>query len=623
MPFPAVRFHPGSGGSAPLPAHLAIASAGDLGQLRVAEAPAAYVVRRDDLVTLRGFADVVIDRRRKHPAKGLAALLLGHEKIPLIEGSYKDPGQLIRSIRTLLRNAVDRGEANLYVIGVDAELFERLQRRAKVDGRSAAAAGAVASGAGAAGAAASGAAASGTGGAGRPSAIHVAAVTPAVPWGTGGDRAGSAEGAGPEAAGGIAAASPLPLLSLLPPREVPAELSHRFVGRSPEAHLVRQLILVAAELDDPALVLGSTGTGKEVVARAIHDYSDRRTQAFVPVNCGAIPQELVESELFGHLPGSFTGAVRRKDGLWKAAHRGTIFLDEIGDLPLLQQVKILRAIEQGTIRPLGAEAEIKVDARVIAATNRDLFGMVQAGEFREDLYYRLRAFMVRTPALQEHPEDVPVLAQFFWRAITKESKATLPREISDALRGYRWPGNARELRAVLAHLHALFGRHRLEPRHLRAVFALEGQTVAPARPAEREIDLHRVECLRHLRRADEVIRAVEVTTSAGFGEPVDGRAGAVAAGRGTPPAGGLGAGGGEIARHRSELELLCHRSLLFHGEAAYAAVSRLRDVVAHLAEHGDGDPKPAAAYWRTEGGPALQAARAEVLRAVEKLVRRH
>ena len=620
MPFPAVRFHPASGESAPLPAHLAVASAGDLGQLRVAEAPAAYVVRRNDLVTLRGFADVVIDRRRKHPAKGLAALLLGHEKIPLIEGSYKDPGQLIRSIRTLLRNAVDRGEANLYVIGVDAELFERVQQRAKIDGRSAAA---------------SGAADPGAVGSGRPSESHAAAVTPAVPWGTGGDqtlldqqrldrpcRAGSAERAGLEVGGGIAAASPLPLLSLLPPREVPAELSHRFVGRSPEAHLVRQLILVAAELDDPALVLGSTGTGKEVVARAIHDYSERRTQAFVPVNCGAIPQELVESELFGHLPGSFTGAGRRKDGLWKAAHRGTIFLDEIGDLPLLQQVKILRAIEQGTIRPLGAEAEIKVDARVIAATNRDLFGMVQTGEFREDLYYRLRAFMVRTPALQEHPEDVPVLAQFFWRAITKESKATLPREISDALRGYRWPGNARELRAVLAHLHALFGRHRLEPRHLRAVFALEGQTVAPVRLAEREIDLHRVECLRHLRRADEVIRAVEVTLAAVFGDRKGAPTGAPVAGREHASKEWPALSGGELARHRSELELLCHRSLLFHGEAAYVAVSRLRDVIAHLAEHGDGDPKPAAAYWQTEGRRALEAARSTVVRTVEKLMRR-
>lgn len=159
------------------------------------------------------------------------------------------------------------------------------------------------------------------------------------------------------------------------------------------------------------LILGDTGTGKELVARAIHDHSARRAKRFMLVNCGAIPYDLLESELFGHVKGAFTDATYDKPGLWELADKGTLFLDEIGDLHPNHQVKILRALEDKKIRPIGGTKEIEVDARIIAATNRDLFSMVQARQFREDLYYRLCPFPIYTPTLPDHPEDIPTITQ--------------------------------------------------------------------------------------------------------------------------------------------------------------------------------------------------------------------
>ena len=492
-------------------------------------APAVYIGRSSDLAGLAA-ERAVIDRGRKHPAKGLAALLLGQARIPVIEAPYRVPGQLARGARALLDGAVRRGERNIYLVAVDGELFQALWN----DHASA-----------------------------RPS---------------------------PRAS----------LLELLPQRRVPATLERRFVGSSPEAQLVRQLILIAAEHEEPVLVLGDTGTGKEVVARAVHDLSSRRAQAFVPVNCGAIPGELFESELFGHLQGAFTDAKRRKEGLWRTAHLGTLFLDEIGDLRPDHQVKILRAIEQGVIRPVGGEREIGVDARVIAATNRDLWGLVQEGAFREDLYYRLRAFVVRTPPLREHPEDVPALAAHFWRRILRSSDARLPKEVLDELRVHGWPGNARELRTVLASLHALFGPKRLARHHVRAVFEQSGQFArgAGADP-EAEIALHRAECLRHLRRVDEWIRAMKLLAE--------------------PLARGKTVDTQTLARHRTELEQLCSRPLLFHQDETYSEVDGLFPFLAELEWLLD-DASEAASYWSHEVSPRLEATQAMVFREVQRVL---
>jgi transcriptional regulator with PAS, ATPase and Fis domain len=197
------------------------------------------------------------------------------------------------------------------------------------------------------------------------------------------------------------------------------------------------------------LIQGETGTGKEVVALAIRDFGPRAGQPFIPVNCGGFSADLLESELFGHVKGAFTGALREKPGLWTLAHAGTLFLDEISELTPQHQVKVLRALEDGTYRAVGGEKEFKSGARIIAATNRDLRQMVEAGTFREDLYYRLFTFRIRTPALREHPEDIPELAAHFWQKFAGAACPPLPVEVMQELKAYRWPGNVRELRSFL------------------------------------------------------------------------------------------------------------------------------------------------------------------------------
>ena len=195
--------------------------------------------------------------------------------------------------------------------------------------------------------------------------------------------------------------------------------------------------------------MGDTGTGKEIVARSIYENSERRRHDFVTVNCGAIPRDLLENELYGHVKGAYTDAKEDKSGLWEAAGEGVLFLDEIGDLQPEHQAKVLRALEDAEIRKLGATKGTKVKARIIAATNRDLHAMVQTGQFREDLYYRLRGFLIRTPALREHPDDIPLLAQHFWQKINHGKRKILPPEILTELKSCRWPGNARELKMML------------------------------------------------------------------------------------------------------------------------------------------------------------------------------
>jgi DNA-binding NtrC family response regulator len=223
---------------------------------------------------------------------------------------------------------------------------------------------------------------------------------------------------------------------------------HNIIGKSAPMLEVYRLLEQAAGLDITVLLGGETGTGKELAARAIHYNSGRKARRFVPVNCGALPFDLVESELFGHAKGSFTGAASAKAGLFEEAEGGTLFLDEIGELPLATQVKLNRALQEREIRRVGSNDPVKVDVRVIAATHRDLRAEVAAGRFREDLFYRLHVFPIRLPALRERPEDVPLLAAHF---LEKHARACR-REITDIepdalalMASHAWPGNVREL----------------------------------------------------------------------------------------------------------------------------------------------------------------------------------
>jgi two-component system response regulator PilR (NtrC family) len=196
------------------------------------------------------------------------------------------------------------------------------------------------------------------------------------------------------------------------------------------------------------LIIGESGTGKELVARMIHDSGPLKGKPFVPVNCGAIPETLIESEMFGHKKGSFTGAISDKIGLFEAASGGTLFLDEVGELPLQMQVKMLRSLQEKTIRRVGANEDIKVDVRIIAATNRDLEAGVRAGTFREDLYYRLNVILIKTPPLRERHGDLEILANAFLAKFAERQKKEilgLSPDVLDIFRTHSWPGNVREL----------------------------------------------------------------------------------------------------------------------------------------------------------------------------------
>ena len=223
---------------------------------------------------------------------------------------------------------------------------------------------------------------------------------------------------------------------------------HNLVGKSPSMLEVYRLLEQAASLDITVLLGGETGTGKELAARAVHYHSERKQKRFVPVNCGALPPDLIESELFGHAKGSFTGAAGAKAGLFEEAHAGTIFLDEVGELPLATQVKLNRALQEKEIRRVGDNSAIKIDVRVIAATHRDLKAEAAAGRFREDLYYRLNVFPIRMPALRERVEDIPLLAAHFLEKHVRAFRRDVSGFEPEALRlltSHSWPGNVREL----------------------------------------------------------------------------------------------------------------------------------------------------------------------------------
>jgi len=245
------------------------------------------------------------------------------------------------------------------------------------------------------------------------------------------------------------------------------------VGASRPMQEVFDLIKRAAPTRTNVLIAGESGTGKELVARAIHFNSPRRDRPFVTVNCGSIPSELLESELFGHLKGSFTGAYQDKRGLFEAADQGTVFLDEIGEAPLGIQVKLLRAIQEKTFKPVGGIKDMKVDVRIIAASNRDLEAAVRNGEFREDLYYRLNVINVKVPPLRERMEDVSPLIRHFIRHYSQEMERNVKginKEAEQLLLSYNWPGNVRELENTIERAISLANSDTITPENLPEKF---------------------------------------------------------------------------------------------------------------------------------------------------------
>ena len=230
------------------------------------------------------------------------------------------------------------------------------------------------------------------------------------------------------------------------------QLFEEIVGRSPALRRVLKEIETVAPTGSTVLVTGETGTGKELIARAIHQLSTRREHPFVKLNCAAIPTGLLESELFGHEKGAFTGAINQRIGRFELAHRGSVFLDEIGEVPLELQPKLLRVLQEREFERLGSARTLRTDARLIAATNRDLVALVDQHQFRQDLFYRLNVFPIQMPALRERREDIPLLVRHFTQQFARRMKKTIetiPAETMQALTVYDWPGNIRELQNLI------------------------------------------------------------------------------------------------------------------------------------------------------------------------------
>ena len=405
--------------------------------------PLVYLISCTNLSLLRNnHAAAVVDRGIKDSRKGLTHYLLGlkTEKIPVIDGHYENDRQVVRSIRALIEKAAQRKERRLFVIGTHDDIFAAIQCCAKIPPS-------------------------------QSICTSNSSPTGNLPQG--------------QRIGKITLGDIMGLMKT--PYELHPSTSEGLTGESQRIKFINLLIIHAAKVDSPVMILGPSGTGKEIVARQIHAISKGEKKPFVAVNCGAISEKLFESELFGYKKGSHSEAQMDKEGLWQFANGGTLFLDEIGDLSLDHQAKILRTLQNKTIRPIGAVKDEPVNARIIAATNRDLVSMKKNGQFREDLFYRLCCFIIRTPALRSILSDIPVIAQKLWKKITNDEQATLPGDVIEELQKYYWPGNVRELKTLLTLMHNLlvFRKTGLTPTplHVKAAFymrrQLEGDILLP------------------------------------------------------------------------------------------------------------------------------------------------
>ena len=282
----------------------------------------------------------------------------------------------------------------------------------------------------------------------------------------------------------------------------------RLLGQSRAIQQLREMIAKVARSQAPVHIYGESGTGKELVAQLIHESGPRREGPFVPVNCGAIPTELMESELFGHKRGSFTGAVADKRGLIQSAEDGTLFLDEVADLPLHMQVKLLRVIQEKAVRPIGEQRETPIDVRILSATHKNLSALVAEGRFREDLYYRINVIEMRVPALRERPEDIAELAGAITRRLARRMKIqepTLTPGAGEALQRYAFPGNVRELENILERALALCASNAISEQDLQLreapLAAIAADTVTSGPLGDQLEDIER----------DAILKALEQT----------------------------------------------------------------------------------------------------------------
>ncbi|MCZ6585017.1 MAG: sigma-54 dependent transcriptional regulator [Gammaproteobacteria bacterium] len=296
----------------------------------------------------------------------------------------------------------------------------------------------------------------------------------------------------------------LKLKNVTPPKD---SSTPGLTGTSPAIERLRTLIAKVSRSQAPVYISGESGTGKELVARMVHDAGPRRDGPFVPINCGAIPTELMESEMFGHRKGSFTGAVSDKIGLIQTAEGGTLFLDEVADLPLHMQVKLLRVIQEKTIRPVGQAEELSVDVRILSATHRNLEELVAEGSFREDLYYRVNVIELQVPALRDRDGDVLILAEEILERLSRDRERAVPSltaAASSALSAYRFPGNVRELENILERALTLAAGNQIDSSDIRLRPMADGDVPSVADDAPLGTQLAEME-------RDAIVNALEQT----------------------------------------------------------------------------------------------------------------
>jgi DNA-binding NtrC family response regulator len=298
---------------------------------------------------------------------------------------------------------------------------------------------------------------------------------------------------------------------------------HQLVWRSPVMQNVMAKVDRVAASETRVCILGETGTGKELVARTVHDKSSRRNGPFVTLNCAAVPAELIESELFGHEKGSFTGAASRHLGKFEQAHGGTLFLDEIGDMPVLMQAKLLRVLENGEVERIGSDRAVQVDVRVVVATHRNLDELVKSGGFRQDLYHRIYVFPIVLPPMRERRDDIPLLVDYFAESIARQNdwpKRVITLQAYDQLQRYSWPGNVRELRNVVERL-LLLADDTVDAATVSLALPVEVSTTAAASttgPLSERVDAYEREVIteelkRHNNSMTETARALGLERS--------------------------------------------------------------------------------------------------------------
>lgn len=390
-------------------------------------------------------------------------------------------------------------------------------------------------------------------------------------------------------------------------------LAAEYLGRAPEYVNVRKNIIVAAASEIPVLIMGETGTGKELVARAIHNRSPRFTAGpFISVNCAAIPSDLLEEEFFGVEPGVVTNVTRLKKGLWELADKGTIFLDEIGDMAVEHQRKILRVLQEGVIRRVGGKEDIEVKARVIAATNRDLLALTKKREFREDLYYRLSVFTIYTPALRNAPGEVEYIAQKCWEAITEGTKPPLPSEVVKQLAAYAVSGNVRTIKNILAKLHACMKAEKLERvgrKYFEAAMRAPDFVRPEADPVVTRDDIHsyRGECMAALRQASKAVRRCKVALHDFLWE-------------GARDGDSVKRAQAKLEQPHGELDSLCLDPSVFYGQETFAEVACFSGQLSNFRKLLDQDPAQAAAYWEADLGAQYDLAIGRVQKEIRALV---